>query len=96
LILNLFIFDYIHFFIRFATIVCDSFILHNLSEKKRKVKMIKTVKKEFDCSICEQPNIDLAVIESKNAEKEICWNCAFAQKRFNQYSKVGKEELIYS
>jgi transcription elongation factor Elf1 len=66
------------------------------SETKKGVKMIKTVKKEFDCSICEQPNIDLAVIESKNAEKEICWNCAFAQKRFNQYSKVGKEELIYS
>jgi hypothetical protein len=38
LILNLFIFDYIHFFVRFATIVCDSFILHNLSEKKRKDK----------------------------------------------------------
>ena len=58
--------------------------------------MIKTIKKEFDCSICEQPSIDLAVIESKKAEKDICWKCAFAQKRFNQYSKVGKEELIYS
>jgi hypothetical protein len=22
-------------------------------------------------------------------------NCAFAQKRFNHYSKIGKEELIY-
>jgi hypothetical protein len=42
LILNIFIFDYIHFFIRFATIVCDSFILHNLSEKKRKEKKMTT------------------------------------------------------
>jgi protein-arginine kinase activator protein McsA len=59
--------------------------------------MIKTIKKEFDCTSCDQPSIELAVIElSKNAEKDICWNCAYAQKRHNHYSKIGKEHLIYS
>jgi hypothetical protein len=58
--------------------------------------MIKTEKKEFDCFICNQPSIDLAIVASKDSNKDICWNCAFAQKRFNHYSKIGKEELIYS
>ena len=57
--------------------------------------MIKTVKKEFDCSNCDQPSVDLAVIESKDAGKDICWHCAYQVKRHNHYFNSGLAETFY-
>jgi len=57
--------------------------------------MIKTFRKEFDCSNCDQPSIDLAVTESEQAKKDICWNCAYQAKKHNHYFKSGIAEIFY-
>jgi hypothetical protein len=92
LILNIFIFDYIHFFIRFATIVCDSFILHNLSEKKRKDKKQMT---KHNCCFCNSTISEdwLEVSEGVNNTGE-CYDCFQKQQQGRQLDRFQANDFL--
>jgi hypothetical protein len=92
LILNLFIFDYIHFFVRFATIVCDSFISHNLSEKKRKDKKQMT---KHNCYICNSTISEewLEVSEGVNNTGE-CYECFKKEQRGREWERSQTNDLL--
>jgi len=57
--------------------------------------MIKTIKKEFVCNSCSEDRFELDVAYSK-ADKEICRDCAYAQKRHNIYFSAGMADQFYS
>ena len=57
--------------------------------------MIKTTKKEFTCSSCEEYKFEFATDYSK-LDKEICRDCAYAQKRHDTYFNAGQAEQFYN
>jgi len=58
--------------------------------------MIKTTKKEFVCSECQEDKINLAIVESQEKKQDICWDCAFAVKRHETYFNAGMSDQFYS